>query len=227
MKLPFVLLPVLALGLVSVSSATTIIDESFDTLPSSLEWKLQGTKVETGKLVLNAEGPEANFVGTSISTSVPNAGLNFAQKAVKITLTDIDLSGTAAGDRQAFVVLLGSDKANEADSTSYVRLIFNGNGTLTLGIPTTNAEGRRVEQTVLRRSFNLPLAKLTLTLDRTGHSIELIGGTKAETLSGKWDAGFNLAAWEKAVPTLLIKCVRRPASGDCVATLGAFTIDSK
>jgi hypothetical protein len=48
-------------------------------------------------------------------------------------------TGTAAGDRQAFIVLLGSDKANEADATGYVRPA-SGDCVATLGAFTADSK---------------------------------------------------------------------------------------
>lgn len=225
MKSTVLLLPFIVL--VSLSSAAPLFNETFDRQPDPTIWKTRNTSVEGGALVLKAAGPEEKFVGTGIETLDITEGLNIARKTVKIAIADIKLAGDAAPDRQAFVLFLGSDSTTEADATSYIRLVINGDGAVTLGVPKTDAEGKRYDDVILRRSIKLPLSKLVLTLDRTGYTLELPGGAKPEVVTGKWSVNLDLLAWEKAAPLFVVKCVRRPAIGSIQGTLGSLLIESR
>lgn len=225
---PFALFAAAAISLCALAPAVSgapLIKEKFESLPDSLDWKVRGAEVVDGKLILKGEGNEAGFVGTSIEITPPRAGLNFATNKVKITLTDLNIGGTAPAPKQVFVMVLGSDKASEG-ATGYVRFVVNGDGTLILSVPGERTGDTNKDVPLLNRPIGIPCKKITLTLDRQGYSLEIIDGPKPQVVTEKWGDKVNWTSWDKAVPYFVVKGVRRPSTGDVQVTLGELAIDS-
>jgi hypothetical protein len=218
MKTLFMTLAVIC-GIQSVSLAGTIIKEAFETLPDSPQWKVSGEVVANGKLSFLAKGDETTFVNAMINTLMPVADLNFTTAPLEIQLADVMLGGTALADKQAFIVLVGTDKTSEADASGYIRLCFNGNGGIILSVGNASSGGK----TLVEKPVAFPIKKVRLLLKKEGYELEVTDASSELKVEGDWvDA--DMSAWKSAIPYLTVKAVRRPASGTCEASLGKLTV---
>lgn len=220
----------LALALVAATAAAShaapFITETFDQSPDPLFWKARSASVSGGLLLLHVGGDETTFVNSSIETLEPQARLDFSRATVTLSLADLVMDGQAPAERQAFVVLLGSDKKSEA-ATGYVRLIFNGDGKVGLSTAGPKKDGRTTDRGLLSRNVVYPVKQVSLSLNREGYELKITDSVAPLAITGKWDPAFDWSAWENSAPQLIIKGVRRPGPGTIEATLGAFSIETK
>jgi len=139
-SIPCVISAALALTLTALpvaSRAETVFNESFAAPLSSEIWRAypkdSATSAE-GILTLTAQAPAEKYAVSCIQTASPSELLNFMKRQVEIKFTDLDLAGDATPTGKVFIVALTNDSADQSKATSELRLRFDGQGSVMLGI---------------------------------------------------------------------------------------------
>ncbi len=218
---PVLLLLVSALPL---CGATTVVEEIGSGPLEKSKWKVSGDITAEQGLKLHAVGDEAGFANAMMTTASPLPELNFSEKDVEFRLKDLNLTGEAPPAKQAFVLLLATDKPSEASASSYLRLIFNGDGKMNLAAATGAASDPSKIKNLVSKTVSFPIKNLQLLLTKKGYRLTYEDAGGPQSAEGDWGDKLDLGAWGGTSPTLLMKAVRRPSTGTAEATLGSFTV---
>lgn len=225
--LPRLLAFLLAFSPATAALAAPYLQETFDQAPDAFFWKNRGATVAQGRLLLHAEGDETTFVNAILESQQAVPQLNFSRGPVTLSINELQLGGLSSSEKQAFVIVLGSDKPSEVSAASYVRLVFNGDGKVSLSVAGERKEGRNIDRTIVARTVAYPIKQITLRLDRQGYELKITDSVSPINASGKWVDEINWAAWEDSAPRLVVKGVRRPGPGSIEASIDAFSIENK
>ncbi len=206
-------------------AASPVIEESFKSLPDEADWKAMGMpRVEGNKLVLEATGNEASFANTGLLRKSPMDDLNFLHHQVEIQLSDLAMGGLASPEKQAFIVLLATDRPSESDAAAYLRLCVDGHGQVSLSVSSGEpGEGRALE-TLASGKVELPISRLALRLTPKGYRLEYTDESGARELEGEWTEKLDQTLWQGSAPMFVIKAVRRPSEGTTEVSLGGLKV---
>ena len=206
-------------------AASPIFEESFKSQPDEVDWKAIGTpRVEGNKLVLEATGNEASFANTGLQRKSPMDELNFLQHPVEIELKNLVMGGLASPERQAFIVLLATDRSSETDAGAYLRLCVDGNGQVSLAVSSGEPGEGRTLSTLASGRVELPISHLSLRLTPEGYRLEYTDEAGSKELEGEWTEKLDQTLWQSSAPMFVIKAVRRPSEGTCEVSLGGLKI---
>lgn len=205
-------------------AATIVIDEIGQGPLEKSKWRISGDITAEQGLKLHAAGDEAGFANAIMTTASPLPELNFSEKDVEIRLKDLNLTGEAPPPKLAYVLLLTSDKPSEASATSYLRLIFNGDGKMNLDAATGAGSDPSKIKNLVSKTVSFPIKDLKLILTKKGFQLTYEDAGGPQSAEGDWGDKLDLGSWGGTSPTLLLKTVRRPSTGTAEATLSSFTV---
>jgi len=203
--------------------AESVVKETFDAPLSPDQWKVippDAANAAEGALTLNSSGPEGKYAVVLVRSAQPLDRLNFVKNTVAITLSELDLKGSASPEIQIFQLIMGSDTADDQPSSMF-QLRIAAAGSLILSIQDKGASSPVLKY---MGSVTLPVKNLKVVLNASQAilSIEDASGKSEQTLP------FTSAptAWATSAPYIRIQSQRNPGPGDLRVTLHGLSVDS-